>query len=215
VALTIHFKHSIRLRILAILVIMGVSYALLLAMVEFNAAATSRHMDQLSSMLIPATMQLIQAENSFVETKKHYEEAVLLEQSNSLADANRDAAVTADALGKLRASVAESPALTARVDDIAAQFYSIRSRAPNTYDALLASKLNVSDDVQARVAALSQDSNRLTVPCAILRHSSTTRAAMSSLRRLCGRPARVPGAGRCLASAWPGCALRGGCCSTR
>ncbi|MDP9050149.1 MAG: methyl-accepting chemotaxis protein [Acidobacteriota bacterium] len=155
-------RHSIRLRILAILATMTVSYVLLLAMVEFTASATSHHMDHLSSMLIPATMQLIQAENSFSETEKHYEEAVLQEEPTSLADAGKDAAMAAEALGKLRASVAESPELSARVDDIAAQFSSIRSRAPNTYEALLASKVNVSSELQARVAALSQDSNRLT-----------------------------------------------------
>ena len=155
-------KHSIRARILAIFALMGVSCALLLAMVEFTAAATSQHMDHVSSTLIPAAMQLVQAEASFEQMKKRYKEAVLFEEPAALADADKDADAVATWLSRMRGSVAGSPELAARVDELSSQFSGIRSRSRGTYGALLASRVNVADDVQAQVAALAMDNNRLT-----------------------------------------------------
>jgi methyl-accepting chemotaxis protein len=155
-------KHSIRARILAILAMMGASCLLLLAMVEFTAAATHGHMDRLSSTVFPAAMQLVQTEASFEQMKKRYKEAVLLEEPTALADADKDADAVAAALRSLSATAAGSPDLAARVEDITTQFSSVRSRSRETYSALLASKVNVADDLQAKVAALAMDNQRLT-----------------------------------------------------
>jgi methyl-accepting chemotaxis protein len=155
-------KHSIRARILSILAMMGASCLLLLAMVEFTAAATHAHMDRLSSTVFPAAMQLVQTEASFEQMKKRYKEAVLLEEPTALADADKDADAVATALRSLSATAAGSPDLAARVEDITTQYSSVRSRSRETYSALLASKVNVADDLQAKVAALAMDNQRLT-----------------------------------------------------
>ena len=159
---TVKTKDSIRLRILAILALMGLSSLLTLAIVEYTATATHQHMDRVSSTLFPATLQLQQAEASFEELKKRDGEAILLEEPKELANADKDAQATTAALNDLRSSVAASPDLAARVDDLSTQFSSIRSRSSETYAALVASKVDVSDALQARVAALAMDSDRLT-----------------------------------------------------
>lgn len=161
-ATTIKMKHGIRARILGILAMMGLSYLLLLAIVEFTAGATHRHMEHVSSALFPATLQLQQIEASFQQVERRYKEAILLEEPAALADADRDDDVIAAALSALHLSVAGSPDLAARVDDISTQFSSIHSRSHQTYNDLLASKVNVSDDLQARVAALATDNKRIT-----------------------------------------------------
>jgi methyl-accepting chemotaxis protein len=155
-------KDSIRLRILAILAMVGVSSVLLLAVVEYTADATHLHMNKLSSNLFPAAMQLVQAEAAFEQLKKRDGEAVLLEEPAALNEADKDADAVESALRAMSVSVASSPDLTARVGDLSTQFSSIRSRSRETYTALIASKENVSEDLQARVAALAADSNRLT-----------------------------------------------------
>jgi len=119
-------------------------------------------MNKLSSSLIPAAMQLVQAEAAFEQLKKRDGEAVLLEEPAALSEADKDADAVGSALRALGLSVVSSPDLTARVDDLAAQFSSIRSRSHETYAALVASKENVNDDLQARVAALAADNNHLT-----------------------------------------------------
>ena len=158
----VEMKHSIRARILAILAMMGVSYLLLLAMFEITADATHRHMDRVSSTLFPATMQLQQASVSFEQLKKQYKEAVLLEEPAALADADKNADTVVAALGSLSNVVEKSPDLAARVDDIAAQFSRIRSRSIETYGALVASRDNVTGELQTKVAALAIDNRRLT-----------------------------------------------------
>jgi methyl-accepting chemotaxis protein len=162
VPLKLKMKHGIGARILAILALMGVSYLLLLAMVEFTAEATHRHMDRVSAVLFPATLQLQLAEASFEQLKKRDKEAVLLEEPAALADAGKDADAVASALGNLSVTLAGSPDLAARANDLSTQFSSIRSRSDETYTALLASKINVADDLQTKVAALAMDNNRLT-----------------------------------------------------
>jgi methyl-accepting chemotaxis protein len=154
-------KHSIRTRILAILGMMGLSYLLLLAMMQFTAGATRHHMDRMSSTLFPATLQLQKAETSFDQLEKRYKEAVLLEEPAALSSADKDADAVVESLSSLRTTVAESPDLAVRADDISAQFSSIQSRSHATYAALLASKDNVTDDLQARVTELAADNQRL------------------------------------------------------
>jgi len=155
-------KHSIRTRILATLGVMGVSYLALLAMIEFSSSATHQHIERVSSAIFPATLQLQQAETSYDHLEKRYKEAVLLEDPTALADADKDADSTASALSSLGITLAaDAPDLAVRASDIAAQFSSIRSRSRETYGALVASKDNVSDSLQASVAALAVDNNRL------------------------------------------------------
>jgi methyl-accepting chemotaxis protein len=155
-------KHSIRVRILVILGMLAVGYLLLLAMMQFTAGATRRHMDRMSSTLFPATLQLQKAQVSFDQLEKRYKEAILLEEPAALASADKDADAVVESLSSLRTTVAESPDLAARADDISAQFSSIQSRSHETYAALLASKDNVTDDLQARVTELAEDNQRLT-----------------------------------------------------
>ncbi len=159
---TMKMKHSIRARILAILGMMGVSCLLLLAMVQFTAGAIHQHIERVSSTLYPASLQLQKAEASFEQLKKQYGEAVLLEEPAELANADRDADAVAAALSSLSGIVAESPDLATRVSDISTQFSSIVPRSHATYAALIASREDVNDDLQARVAALAADNNRLT-----------------------------------------------------
>src|ERR1700735_4427126 len=106
-------KDSIRLRILAILAMVGVSSVLTLAVVEFTADATHRHMVKLSTSLIPAAMQLVQAEAAFEQVKKRSGEAVLLEEPAALNEADKEANAVGSALQAVGISVASSPELTA------------------------------------------------------------------------------------------------------
>jgi methyl-accepting chemotaxis protein len=142
---------------------MGLSYLLLLAMMQFTSSGTHRHMVRMSSTLFPAKLQLQKAQVSFDQLEKRYKEAVLLEEPAELTSADKDADAVAASLSRLSNIVAESPDLATRVSDIAVQFSSISSRSHETYAALLASKEDVPDDLQRRVTALAEDNQRLSV----------------------------------------------------
>src|ERR1039458_3792839 len=73
-----------------------------------------------------------------------------------------DAEATAVELGKVKTELASSPELSKVADGIIAQFTSIRSRAHNTYGAIVGSTGTLSDDMMAQVGALGKDNKALT-----------------------------------------------------
>jgi methyl-accepting chemotaxis protein len=154
-------KHSIRIRIFAILGVLAIGYLLLLAMAQFTAGATRGHMEHLSTSIFPAALKLREAEATFEQMTRSYKEAVLLEDPGALAAAEKDAEGVEESLTTLRDNLAGSPGLARNVDDLLTQFSVIRSRSHTTYSALLTSKDNVPADLQAQVVSLAADERTL------------------------------------------------------
>jgi methyl-accepting chemotaxis protein len=155
------FKASIKARIMAILGILAFGYLLLLAMVQFTAAATHRHVGEVSASFFPAALRLQEAEASFERLQRAYKDAVLLEDPAALQAAEKDAAEVAAALTQLRALVAGFPALAHQAALLAERFDEVRDQSRATYRAMLVSKDNVSDDLQQQVASLSRQDKDL------------------------------------------------------
>jgi methyl-accepting chemotaxis protein len=153
---------KIKTRILGILAVMGGGYLLILAMVQISATATHGRMSEISASLFPAALKMQEAESAFERMKKHYGDAVVLQDTNSLAGAEKDAEATAAALDTVKASLATSPALGQQADALLAQFSSIRTRDRSTYASILAAKDGPSDDLMAQVEALGKDNKALT-----------------------------------------------------
>jgi methyl-accepting chemotaxis protein len=154
-------KHSIRTRILAIMIMLVGGYLVLLAQEQFSASTTRAHMDQISTSLFPAALRVRDAESSFDQMTKRYKEAVLIEDPGTLDAADKDADAVEQDLNRLRDSVTSFPAMARSVDDLQAQFSSIRPRSRETYGALVASKENVTAELQNQVVALAADDRNL------------------------------------------------------
>ena len=152
---------SIKTRILGILGLLAFGYLLLLAVVQFTAAATHSHIDQASASLFPAALRLQGAEASFARMQKHYREAILLEDPSALAGADKDSDEVAEALAALHTEVARSPELAPSANDLVTRFDSIRVRSHDTYAAMLAGKDSISESLQQQVVSLSQDNKAL------------------------------------------------------
>jgi methyl-accepting chemotaxis protein len=150
-------KHSIRIRIFAILGVLAIGYLLVLGMAKFTAGAISAHVDRLTSTVFPAALRIRQAEASFEEMTKHYKEAVLIEDPGTLAAAEKDADAVQQSLTQLHDQSAEVPEIVTGASALIAQFAGIRSRSHDTYSALLASRDNVTVDLQTQVFALATD----------------------------------------------------------
>ena len=153
---------KIKTRILAILAVLGGGYMLLLAMVQISATATHSRMATISTSLFPAALRMQDAEASFEKMKKHYGDAVVLQDSRSLKGAEDEAELTAAALADVQKQLAASPALGKQASDLASNFNSIRTRAHDTYAAILTAKDGPSDDLMAQVGALGKDNKTLT-----------------------------------------------------
>ena len=154
-------KHSIRGRIMAILTLIGMSYLVLIAMVQFTAGTTHAHMAKVSSIVFPASSELLKAETSFEESQKRYKDAIVLEDSSMLSVGSKDEDTVDSSLAQLSRDLADLPDMAAKADDLGRQFAAIRSRAHDTYGAMLTSNINVSEDVQEKVATLATDDKRL------------------------------------------------------
>jgi len=152
---------SIKTRILRILGVLAGGYLLLLAMVQISATATHSRMSQISTALFPAALKMQEAEAAFERMKKHYGDAVVLQDAKSLDGAEKDAQSAADALLQVKTSLAAEPDLSRTADALVAQFASIRSRDHDTYAALLSSKDGPTDALMAQVGALGKDNKSL------------------------------------------------------
>ena len=153
---------KIKTRILSILAVLFAGYLLLLAMVQISATATHSRMSQVSSSLFPAALKMQEAEASFERMKKHYGDAVVLQDGASLKSAAQDAEATQSSLDSVKSSLASSPELGKGADGLLAQFASIRSRDHDTYAAILGATGTPSDDLMAQVGVLGKDNKALT-----------------------------------------------------
>jgi methyl-accepting chemotaxis protein len=152
---------KIKTRILGILAVLAAGYLLVLAMVQLSSTATHSRMSQISTSLFPAALKMQEAEAAFERMKKHYGDAVVLQDTKSLDGAEADAAATADALGAVKTSLASSPELEKQIDGLLDQFTAIRSRDHETYAAILAAKDGPSEDLMAQVGVLGKDNKAL------------------------------------------------------
>jgi methyl-accepting chemotaxis protein len=153
---------KIKTRILGILAVLAGGYLLLLAMVQISATATHSRMSQISSSLFPAALKMSEAEAAFERMKKHYGDAVVLQDTKSLESGAKDAEATAAALEEVKSALASSPELGRQADALLAQFSSIRSRDQATYAAILSATGGPSDDLMAQVSVLGKDNKALT-----------------------------------------------------
>lgn len=153
---------KIKTRILAILGILAGGYLMLLAMVQISATATHNRMSRISSSLFPAALRMQEAEAAFERMKKHYGDAVVLQDASALAGAEKDAEATAEALTEVKTSLAPVPELGKQADTLFAQFSSIRARDREVYAAILAAKEGPSDELMSQVGALGKDNKTLT-----------------------------------------------------
>jgi hypothetical protein len=172
---SVTWKTSIKTRILGILALLGTGYVLLLTMVQFTAADTHAHMDEVSSSLFPAALKMQEVEASFEQLRKRYKDAVLLEEPAALADADRQAATLSASLLDLRSRLAAFPTLASGDDALIVQFETLRDRSHQTYSAVLASRENVTDTLQARVVVLAADDKAFIAAMGSLDDSIATR----------------------------------------
>jgi methyl-accepting chemotaxis protein len=153
---------KIKTRILAILAVLASGYLLLLGMVQISATATHTRMSNISSSLFPAALRMQDAEASFERMKKHYGDAVVLQDERALKGAESDAEATAAALAEVKTELASTQELGRQASDLAAQFTSLRSRSRDTYAAILGAKDGPSEDLMAQAGALGKENKALT-----------------------------------------------------
>jgi methyl-accepting chemotaxis protein len=159
---------KIKTRILSILAVLAGGYLLLLAMVQLSATATHSRMADISSSLFPAALRIQDAQASFERMKKHYGDAVVLQDAKSLKGAEVDAEATASSLEAVKSALSSSPELGKQADGLLAQFSSIQSRDRDTYAAILAATAGPSDDLMAQVGALGKDNKTLSDDMGVL-----------------------------------------------
>jgi len=152
---------KIKSRILGILGILAGGYLALLVMVQISASITHNRMLEISASLFPAALRMSEAEAAFERMKKHYGEAVVLQDQAGLEGAAKDGEDAATALNSVKGALAGMPVLCAQADSLVTQFSAIRSRDQETYTAILSSKTGPSDDMMAQVSSLGKANQEL------------------------------------------------------
>jgi len=152
---------KIRTTILSVLAALAIANLVLLVMVQISAMATHARMTEISSSLFPAALKMQEAETSFERMKKHYGDAVVLQETKSLDSAEVDAEITAKALGEVHEVLESSSALIKQAESVMGRFASIRARDRETYAAILNSKDGPTDALMMQVGDLGKENKGL------------------------------------------------------
>lgn len=152
----------IKTRILGILAILCGGYLLILAMVQISATSTHSRMSRISTSIFPAALRMQEAKAAFERMKKHYGDAVVLQDANSLSSADKDAESVNGALTAAKDALASSPELDKEAETLLAQFNALRVRDHDTYTAILGAKDGPTEELMSQVGALGKDNKALT-----------------------------------------------------
>jgi methyl-accepting chemotaxis protein len=152
---------KIKARILGILAILACGYLALLAMVLISATITHSRMSEISAAIFPAALRMQEAESAFERMKKHYGDAVILQDSASIVAADKDGEDTAEALTAVKNLLSASPQLGSQANSLLAQFNAIRSRDRDVYTAILNNKGTPSDEMMSQMGSLGKDNKGL------------------------------------------------------
>jgi len=155
--------HQIKIRtwILGIVAVLGCGYLLILTVVNLSATATHSRMSQISASLFPAAMRMQEAESAFERMKKHYSDAVVLQDQRGLADADKDADATATALEDVKQKLSGVGALEKEADALATDFAALRARDRETYGTLLGATGGPTEEMMGRVGVLGKANKAL------------------------------------------------------
>jgi len=153
---------KIKLRILLILGILAGGYLILLAMVQVSSSVTHSRMSRVSSSLFPAALKMQEAEAAFERMKKHYGDAVVLQDAKSLSGAATDAQAAQEALQAVKAGLTALPDLAPQADHLNDVFSELSGRERSTYAAVLSSKEGPTDELMGKIGALGKDNVALT-----------------------------------------------------
>jgi methyl-accepting chemotaxis protein len=153
---------KIKTRILSTLAMLACGYLLVLAMVQISAIVTHNRMSEISASLFPAALRMQEAEASFERMKKHYSDAVVLQEAASLKGAETDAQAAADSLSAVKTALAPEPELEKQADALLARLSDLHGRDRDTYSAILGAGGAPSDELMERVGALGKENTALT-----------------------------------------------------
>ena len=124
---------KIKTRILGILAVLATGYLLLVGMVQLSSSATHSRMSQISTSLFPAALRIQDAESSFERMKKHYGDAVVLQDPKSLVGAEKDAEATSAALEAVIATSSDSSAACSSARLCSSWKYQVVENPPQTF----------------------------------------------------------------------------------
>jgi len=153
---------SIKARILGIVGVLGIGSLLMLGMVLYTAATTHAHMQVVSKSMYPAALRMQDAASAFERVKKHYSDAVVLQDQSALAAAGKDADAAGGALSAVREHLAGEPELAAKAAELESSLSSINTRSHDTYAKVLSSTDAPSPETQGTMRSLAHDNQELT-----------------------------------------------------
>ncbi|MGA2419945.1 MAG: methyl-accepting chemotaxis protein [Candidatus Acidiferrum sp.] len=165
---------GIKAKIWLSIAIFGVGYAAILIIQLWAASQTASHMAIASGTLFPAALSIQEGEAGFQKVKKHYNDAVLLQDKKSLAAADQDGQTLLAALQSVKGKVGLAPSLQKDVSDAIDKFTDIQERAKPLYTAMIDKPDSISDANQAAIGALARENKDLEALLAALREKVST-----------------------------------------
>jgi len=140
--------------------ILGLGYVLLLVSGQWTGSQTQKHMRISSAALFPSALNSQEAEAGFQRLRKHYSDAVLMQDQSALQQAEETAQAVAAALRKVQEDTGWNPPRQREAETLAESFELLNRRSQSTYAAMLDSRGAISDQVQSEMVALANDNQQ-------------------------------------------------------
>ena len=112
-------------------------YLLFLGLVQWTGGTIQHHLRIAADSLFPAALAGQEAQAGFQKLTKDYKDAVLLQDTKSLAIADQDAQTVTSKLQIVLAKVAYNPELAQQVSALQGQFNGVYSRSKTTYTTMV------------------------------------------------------------------------------
>ncbi len=130
---------TIKTRILGILALLAAGYLVLLTIVQISASVTHARMTKISTAIFPAALRLQEAEAGFERMKKHYQDAIVLQDVGALTAAESDADATVRSLTATRDALVDSGPLAGQSSRLLQGFLELAKQDHTIYAAVVGS----------------------------------------------------------------------------
>ncbi len=156
-------RFGVRGKLLLSVGVLASGYLLFLGLVQWTSSTTQRHLVTLSDSLLPAALDIANAQAGYKKLRKDYESAVLLQDASNLQVADKDREAVLERLREADDKTAFSPELHAQTSALLDQLTTAEQKAKTTYAAMINPTAAVTDATQAAITALAADQQKLEV----------------------------------------------------
>ena len=152
---------GVRSKLLLSVGILAFGYLLFVVMVEWTSSLTRHHLATVSQKTYPAVLSISRAQAGFRQLNKDYETAIVLQDVEGIANADKDRDGVIRELSDAVDRLTYDPAACQDIRTLLETFTRAETLAKSTYEKMLAPPVTVTDETRTSMGTLANDRRQL------------------------------------------------------